>query len=427
MRQSKIFYITCKESPKDEASRNAQLLIKGGFVDKLSAGVYTLLPLGLRVVVKIEEIIRQELLALGAQELSMPALHPKENWEITGRWETMTDLYKLKDGEKEMALGPTHEEVIVPLARQYVKSWRDLPLLDDNGNFPLSLFQFQTKFRKELRAKSGLLRTREFQMKDLYSFHRSEDDLNGFYLKVKETYLKIFSKLGIGEKIYYTYASGGTFSEFSHEFQLLTEAGEDTIYICEDCLSRGERIAINKEIIGKVDICPQCQSKKLKQAKGIEVANIFKLKNKFSAPFDLSYANQDGEKQNVLMGCYGMGVGRIMGSIVEASNDANGIIWPVAIAPFQIHLISLDEDSSAQKIYRDLQADGYEVLYDDRPESAGKKFIDADLIGAPVRIVVSHKTTQQSGVEVKQRKSKEVEIIPYEEIIKRMKDYADIK
>lgn len=432
MKQSSLFYTAHKDVPKDEQSINAQLLIRAGFIDKLSAGVYSYLPLGLRVAKKIENIIREELEKIGAQELIMPSMHPKENWQTTGRWDSMTDLYKISEGDKEIALGPTHEEVVVPLAKKYVKSWQDVPRCEaEKQIFPLSLFQFQTKFRKELRAKSGILRTREFVMKDLYSFHQDEADLEKFYAVVETAYENIFRRLGILDKVYYTYASGGTFSKYSHEYQLLTEAGEDTIYICEHCQKEAQSgkanigVAINKEIKPDLMECPKCAGTTFIESKAIEIANIFKLITKFSAPFELSYTNEKGEKNPVIMGCYGIGIGRLMGAIVEIFHDEKGVIWPKNVAPFDVHLIRIDSAKDdgqalmeeADKLYRELQKQGFAVLYDDRQDSAGKKFIDADLFGIPARVVISPKTMEKNGVEIKLRNSPEMKVVATNELL----------
>ncbi len=284
MKLTNFFYKAQREDPKDETSINAKFLIRAGFIDKLSGGIYTFLPLGFKVCEKIKNIIREEISLLGGQEIIMPAIHPKSNWEKTGRWETMTDLYKMP--EHNLALGPTHEEVVVPLAKKYIQTYRDLPEFNlQEKQFPFSLFQFQTKFRNELRVKSGLLRTKEFVMKDWYSFHKNEEDLDAFYEEVKKSYLRMFEKLGISENVYYTFASGGNFCQYSHEFQLLTDAGEDTIFVCEQCKKNGNNIAINKEIKPETDVCPICEGKEFLEQKGIEIANIFKLKTKFSKPF----------------------------------------------------------------------------------------------------------------------------------------------
>lgn len=412
MKRSQLYLKTLPQAPRDELSVNAKLLTRGGYVDKLSAGVYTILPLGLRVLNKIAIIIREEMLAAKGQEILMPALHPKENWAKTGRWKTLEDLYKLKEGDKNFALGPTHEEIISPLVRKYVSSYRDLPLY---------LFQFQNKFRKELRAKSGLLRGREFIMKDFYSFHSDEKDLDKCYEKFKQVYAKVFKRLGIGDRTFLTYASGGSFSKYSHEFQTLTPAGEDIIYVCNKCFS-----AVNKEIIANVrKKCPECGSRDLIEEKAVEVGNIFKLMNKYSAPFDLNFIDKNGKKKPVLMGCYGIGLQRAMGTIVEVHHDEKGIIWPESVAPFRVIIIGIEScrdvacyvSKSCEKIYKQLSAKGVEVLYDDREASAGEKFADADLIGIPVRIVVSTKTLANNSVELKNRDQKTTHLVKINKLI----------
>jgi len=406
MKQSQLFTKTQKNAPKGEVSLNAELLIRAGYVDKLMAGAYTQLPLGLRVIKRIENIIREEMNAADGEEIFMPALHPKENWEITNRWNLMDeDIFKLKTGEnKEFALGATHEEIVVPLAKKFISSYKDLPK---------AAYQFQNKFRKEKRAKSGLLRGREFIMKDLYSFHADENDLDNYYKRMTEAYENIFKRCGLGEITYKTYASGGTFSKYSHEFQTVTSAGEDLIYICDKC-----RVAVNKEIIEELEHkCPECHEGDLREEKAVEVGNIFKLMTKFSEPFNLGFTDKDGESKLVIMGCYGIGLGRLMGTIVEALSDGKGIVWPEAVAPFKVHLLSLGENEEAQKIYQSLTEKGIEVLYDDRDTSAGDKFADADLIGIPYRIVVSKKSLAGGGVEIKKRNESESKIVGIEEIL----------
>lgn len=390
MRQSQLFTRTVKELPKDESSYNAQALIRAGFVDKVAAGVYSYLPMGKRVLDKICRIIRQEMDAVDGQEILMTSLIPKENLEATGRWDKFDVLFRLKGGDdKEYALGATHEEIVSPLAKKFIFSYKDLPF---------SAYQIQTKFRNEKRAKAGLLRGREFLMKDMYSFHTDQADLDDYYGKVTEAYIRVYERLGLGDITYLTYAAGGTFSKYSHEFQTLTEAGEDTIYVCEAC-----HIAVNKEIIAEQDSCPACGNKELAEKKAIEVGNIFKLGTKFSAPFGISYKDAAGKENTAVMGCYGMGPSRILGAIVEICHDEKGIIWPEAIAPFHVHLISLNENEAAGRIYDDLLQAGFDVLYDDRDASAGEKFADADLIGCPYRVVVSKKTLAENSVEIKRR------------------------
>lgn len=404
MRQSELFTKTRKEAPKDEVSRNAQLLIRAGFVDKLMAGVYTYLPLGLRVLNKINNIIREEMNAIGGQELLMPALHPKKLWEQTGRWSEVDILYKLKSKNGgELTLGPTHEEVITPIAKDFISSYKDLPRF---------VYQIQDKFRNESRAKSGILRGREFLMKDLYSFHADEKDLESFYKIAEKAYIKIFKRVGIGKQTYLTFASGGIFSQFSHEFQTLTPAGEDTIHICDKC-----SLAINKEIIAKQPHCTKCKNKNLREEKSIEVGNIFNLGTRFSDAFDLKYLNKKGEKKPVWMGSYGIGLGRIMGTIVEVFNDKSGIIWPESVAPFDVHLIALPGgEKEADKLYKDLQNQKIEVLYDEREDkSAGEKFADADLIGIPWRAVVSEKTAGK--IELKRRDEDKAKLISIDKLV----------
>ena len=329
MKQSSLFSKTRKDVSAESDSINHRLLVKGGFISQLMSGVYTYLPLGLRVLKKIENIIREEMEKIGGQEILMPALHPKENWEVTGRWDTMDDLYKFKSHytKIELALGPTHEEVVVPLAKQFIHSYKDLPK---------NLYQIQVKFRDEMRAKSGVLRGREFLMKDLYSFNATEKDLDDYYDAMINVYNNIYKRAGIGSKTYLTFASGGSFSKYSHEFQTETPAGEDIIYLCSKC-----KIAVNKEIIEEQKNCPKCGNEELKEVKAIEVGNIFKLKTKFSDAFNLTFTDKAGKEHLVQMGCYGIGISRLLGTIVEINHDENGIIWPKEVAPFDIHLLSL--------------------------------------------------------------------------------------
>jgi len=408
MRQSEIFTKVLREAPKDEPSTNAQLLIRAGFVDKLMAGIYSYLPLGFRVFKKIENIIREEMNHIGGQELFLPVLHPKALWEKTGRWQ-YEEMFKLKNREeKEFSLGWTHEEIVTPLVKSFVNSYKDLPVY---------VYQIQDKFRDELRSKSGLLRGREFIMKDLYSFHATEEDLNEYYEKVKKAYFKIFQRCGLSKQTFLTLASGGTFSKYSHEFQTITSAGEDEIYLCPKC-----NLAINKEIIQEEkNQCPQCGNQDLELKKSIEVGNIFKLKDKYTRIFDFKFQDKDGQEQIVMMGCYGIGLGRLMGTIVEIYHDESGIMWPAAVAPFQVHLLDLAKKQAGEKLYRDLQAAGIDVLYDDRlNKTAGEKFAEADLLGIPLRVVVSRKTLASNSVEIKKRTEKNVRLVK----LSRIKDYV---
>lgn len=407
MRQSQLFTKTIKHTHADEPSVNAQLLLRAGYIDKLMAGVYTILPLGLRVFQKIEAIIRYEMESVSGQEIIMPALQPKQPWFTTGRWDTMRDiLYTMTDeAGHEYTLGPTHEEIVTPLVGKYIQSYRDLPR---------SVFQFQAKFRKELRPKSGLLRGREFIMKDMYSFHANQADLDQYYDQVTEAYRRVFTAVGIGETTYLTYASGGVFSKYSHEFQTVTSAGEDIIYLCSNC-----QLAINREIKMETLACPSCAGSHFVEHKAIEVGNIFKLGTKFSTPFKLSYLDATGATQPILMGCYGMGLGRIMGTIVEVHHDEAGISWPKACSPFDFHLLNLNKDSvQSDNAYDRLQKAGFSVLYDDREISAGNKFADADLIGVSQRLVISKKTGAQLEYKQRNRNSGSATLLSLEDIIK---------
>jgi prolyl-tRNA synthetase len=342
MYQSKLLTKTRKEAPKDEVSKNAQLLIKGGFINKEIAGVYDYLPLGFKVLSKISNIIREEMDAVGGQEIALTALQDKTPWEKTNRWDDKVyDIWfktKLKNGT-ELGLATTHEEPLTTLLKNHVHSYKDLPI------YP---YQIQSKFRNEMRAKSGIMRGREFLMKDMYSFSRDLAEHNKFYERMKRVYSGIFERLGIGDKTYITFASGGTFSKYSHEFQTVSDAGEDTIYICDKCL-----IAVNKEIIAEQNKCPDCGNEKLREEKGIEVGNIFNLGTKFSDALDLTYLDEKGSKQKVIMGCYGIGPSRVMGTIVELLSDDKGIIWPAEIAPFTVHLIDLGGDNANVKKIRE--------------------------------------------------------------------------
>lgn len=392
MKQTDLLVKTIKENPKGEKSINAQLLVRAGFVDKLGAGIYSYLPLGLRVLEKIKKIVREEINNIGGQEVLMPSLLPKENWEKTGRWK-VPEMYKIE--EEKIGLGWTHEEIVTPLVKKYISSDKDLPKY---------IYQIQSKFRNEPRAKSGLLRGRDFIMKDLYSFHNSQEDLDAFYEKVKEAYFKIYERCGIKDKTFYTLATGGEFSSnFSHEFQTITEAGEDIIYICKKCGA-----SFNKEVFKNE--CT-CGNKDFEEKKSIEVGNIFKLGDRYSSVFDF----KDDNKKNIIMGCYGLGITRLMGAIVEVFNDERGIIWPKEISPFKVHLIALNVDG--KEIYDVLQKEGIEVLYDDRVKSAGEKLADCDLIGNYLRIIVSEKTLKESSVEIKRRNEDKTQMIEIKNLI----------
>lgn len=403
MRYSQVFARTSKDSPKDEVSTNAKLLLRGGFIDKLMSGSYTLLPLGLRVVKKIEQIIREEINKTGASELLMPLLHPKSVWNETGRWDAADEvMYKIKKDDKEYALSFTHEEILLDLVRKHSQTYKD---------YPIKAYHFSTKFRDELRAKSGILRGREFLMKDLYSLHTNKDDFEKYYEEVKLSYIKIFKRLGL--EVIVTESGGGVFTKnITHEFQVLSEAGEDEIIYCE-----GGDFAQNAEI-AEVKEGKECDlgHGPLKKAKAIEVGNIFGFGQDYCKKMNVTFTNEKGEKEYPYFGSYGIGLTRNMGAIVEVSHDDKGIIWPESVSPFQAHLISLEEDG--KKIHDELEKTGIEVLWDDRQDvSAGQKFADADLIGIPVRLVISKKT--QGKIEWKKRASSESELLSIEEVVKR--------
>lgn len=412
MRQSHLAFKTRKEAPKDEVSLNAQLLIKAGFVHKDMAGVYSFLPLGLRVLNKIENVIRDEMNGIGGQEVHLASLQEKGIWEKTGRWndEVVDNWFKTKlKNDTDLGLASTHEEPLTNLLRDHIRSFRDLPK---------SVYQFQTKFRNEARAKSGIMRGREFLMKDLYSFSRNMEEHNAFYEKAKAAYVTIFEKVGLGDKTFVTFASGGSFSKYSHEFQTLTEAGEDLIYI-----SKEKNIAVNKEVLND-EVLSELGIKRedLVEAKAVEVGNIFNLGTKFSEPLELAYKNESDESVPVIMGCYGIGLPRLMGTVVEVLSDEKGLVWPESIAPFHIHLVALfDKEgtvaSQAEALYAELSKNK-EVLFDDRDAGAGAKFADADLIGIPTRIVISSKTLTEGKVEVANRKTGETTFISISDISK---------
>ncbi len=398
MRQSQLFTKTRKEAPADEVSKNAELLIKGGFINKEMAGVYSFLPLGLIVIKKIEDIIRSEMNAIGGIEMRTSIIQNKEVWEKSNRWsDDVVDNWfksKLKNGG-EIGLSFTNEEAYSNLLTQYISSYKDLPI------YP---YDFKSIFRNETRSKSGILRGREFYWKALYSFSKDEAEHNEFYERAKVAYKNVFQRVGIGHITYMTFASGGVFSKYSHEFQTITSSGEDTIYIDEN-----KGIAVNLEVYNDEVLQNLGLDKaNLVENKSIEVGNIFSLNTRFSEPFNLNYTNEKGEDVLVFMGSYGIGLSRLMGTVVEVLSDDKGIIWPESIAPFQAHLLVLGEDEEVRKdaneLYDLLKGQNIEVLFDDRAGmSAGEKFADSDLIGIPYRIVVSKRSNSKDGYEVKKR------------------------
>ena len=423
MRLTHLFTKTSKETNKSEPSRNAQLLTRAGYVSRLMAGVYQYLPLGLRVLNKIENIVRDEMNALGALEVLMPSLHPKEIWNTTGRWDKVDVLYKLSSeqggkGEPDLALGPTHEETVTPLVTAFIQSYRDLPV---------AVYQLQTKFRNEARPKSGLLRGREFRMKDMYSFHADQADLDAFYERSIQAYKNVYARCGLGDITLMTYASGGMFSKYSHEFQTLTPYGEDIVYRIP-----GTDIAINKEIMGDQEalkeIIPNYKpgdEAKLEEHKAIEVGNIFKLGSRFTDAFSAQYSGSDGALKRMVMGCYGIGPSRLVGTIAECLSDDKGLIWPESVAPFKVGLINLKQgneltDKACEDVYAKLNAAGVETIYDDRDESAGSKFANMDLLGLPWQVVIGPRGLEKGLVEMKNRKTGEKQELPIDSALSQL-------
>ena len=412
MKVSQLFTKTSKTAPADETSRNAQLLIQAGFTHKEMAGVYTFLPLGKIVLENIVQVIREEMNAIGGQEINLTALQNKDVWEASGRWsDDVIDVWfrtKLANGS-ELGLAPTHEEPITNMMRQFINSYKDLPVY---------AYQFQTKFRNELRSKSGLMRGREFLMKDMYSFSVDQASHEAFYELTAKTYDKVYARLGLGDITYKTFASGGSFSKYSHEFQTLSDVGEDTIYVHE-----AKKIAINEEVYTDEVLAELGVSKdELVEKKAVEVGNIFTLGTKYSEALGLKFTNEKGEETPVFMGSYGIGPSRLMGLIAEHFADAKGLVWPAAVAPAQIYIATIGTDeavtSIADELYEVLTAANIGVLYDDRDERPGAKFADADLLGIPLRVVISGKTVASSQYEVKSRTADEPEMLDKAALLK---------
>jgi prolyl-tRNA synthetase len=412
MRRSELFTKTRHEAPADEEARNAQLLIRAGYIHKEMAGVYAYLPLGIRVVENIKQIVREEMNALGAQELIMTNLQHKEIWEMTGRWdEKVVDIWfktKLQNGTP-LGLAWSHEEPITNMMKSYISSYRD---------FPVNVYQFQTKLRNELRSKSGIMRGREFVMKDMYSYAKSAEELQAFYDKTIDAYMNVFKRAGLGDITFVTSASGGAFTKYSHEFQTITDAGEDTIY-----LNREKRVAINEEVYSDEALAELgIEKSHLEKVKAAEVGNIFNFGTEKSEQMGLYFTDEDGREKPVYLGSYGIGITRLTGVIAEHFADDKGIVWPRNIAPFEVYLARLGNSEeivkNADEIYSRLTESGISVLYDDRDERAGAKLVDADLMGMPFRLVISDKTYAQNSVELKERTSENVRLISPEEVAK---------
>lgn len=414
MKISQLFTKTLKDAPADEVAKNAQLLIRAGFIYKEMAGVYTYLPLGKIVLNKIIDVIREEMNGIGGNEISLTALQSPDVWQTSGRWsDDVMDVWfktKLADG-KEIGLAPTHEEPLTKLMKQYIRSYKDLPV------YP---YQFQIKFRNELRSKSGLMRGREFWMKDLYSFSRSQEEHDAFYEKVSEAYMRVFERLGLGGITYKTFASGGSFSKFSHEFQTLSPVGEDTIY-----LNREKGIAINQEVYTDEVLAEMGVSKdELEEVTAVEVGNIFTLATKYSDPLELNFTDEDGSSKPVFMGSYGIGPSRLMGLIAEHFADDKGLVWPENVAPAKVYLVSIGEDprvaEQASALYDRFMAAGIEVLYDDRDERAGAKFADAELLGIPYRVTVSERLLGDGKFEFVARTGTGTELLTPDELLAKL-------
>jgi prolyl-tRNA synthetase len=412
MRLSQLFTKTSKTLPADETARNAQLLIQAGFIYKEMAGVYSFLPLGLKVLNNISDLVKQEMNGIGGQEILMPALQLKEHYEITGRWDdkVVDNWFKTSlNSGAELGLGFTHEEDLTPLIKNFITSYKDLPLAP---------YQVQTKFRNELRSKSGLMRGREFLMKDMYSYSISQEQHDSFYNNAQAAYTRIYERVGLGDRTFLTFASGGSFSKFSHEFQTLSPAGEDTIY-----LDRSKKIAVNKEVLSDQTLNDLGLDRgELEEVKSIEVGNIFSLGTKFSEPFGLKVSDDKDQMVTLLMGCYGIGISRLMGTVAEVLSDDKGLIWPAQIAPAKVYLARLGGNESvlkeADQLYQVLTDNGVAVLYDDRDIRPGEKFANADLMGIPYRVVVSDNTIAASVYELKARMSKEIRQLSHQELFK---------
>ena len=408
MRLSKNFTRTIKQAPADEVVRNAQLLIRAGYVHKTMAGVYSYLPLGLKVVENIKQIVREEMNKIDSQELVMSTLQCKETWQETGRWsDELVDVWfksKLQDGT-DVGFGWTHEEPIVELLRGYLKSYKDLPI---------SVYQFQNKLRNELRAKSGIMRGREFVMKDMYSVHASKEDLDKYYNAAIEAYKRCYDRFGIGDETYVTFASGGAFTKFSHEFQTICDAGEDYIY-----LHRGKNIAVNEEVLDDAVKELGIDRSELERVKTAEVGNIFNFGRQKSEEMRLVFTDAEGVEQYAYMGSYGIGITRVMGVIVEKFADDKGLVWPENIAPAKVYLVQIGSQSrsAADELYQKLQSAGIETIYDDRDERPGVKFADAELLGIPYRVTVSDRLLDDGKWEVSTRQTGEQRLLTADELL----------
>lgn len=414
MRVSNLFTRTSKTAPADDVAINAQLLTRAGYIHKEIAGVYAYLPMGLRVLEKIKSIVREEMNAVGGQEVMMTVLQPKDIWEKTDRWDDkkVDNWFKTKlVNGTELGVGLTHEEPIVDAVSNFVNSYKDLPF---------SVYQIQSKFRNELRAKSGLLRGREFVMKDMYTLSRNQDQHIQEYEKIVAAYFKVYDRLGIGDITYRTYADGGIFTpRFSDEFQTVSEVGEDIIYLDES-----KRIAINAEIMNDENLAKLgLERNNLVEKRGIEVGNTFHLESKYTDALDLYYADENGTRQSIIMGCYGIGVSRLMGVITEIFSDSKGLVWPENIAPYKVYLVRIGNEEAvkcADGLYDEFSSKGIEVLYDDRDVHAGQKFADSELIGIPYRVTVSDRLMADGNYELVERKDGQIKLLTREQLLAKL-------
>lgn len=407
MKRSQLFIKTQKDAPADEVSKNAQLLIRAGFVYKVMAGVYAYTPLGIRVIEKIKQIVREEMNSVHSAELVMTTLQRPDTWQATGRWDDESvDVWfrtTLKDGQ-ELGLAWSHEEAIMEMMKQHISSYKDLPT---------SVYQFQTKMRNELRAKSGVMRGREFVMKDQYSLHATQEDMDQYYDKVIEAYKRIYDRLGIGESTFVTFASGGSFTKFSHEFQTLCDAGEDVLFV-----NKEHTVAVNEEVLEEATKELGINKSELSKAVTAEVGNIFKFGTEKSEKMGVYYTDKDGQKKPIYLASYGVGITRVMGVLAEKLSDEKGLVWPINTAPFAVYLAAIgDVNDTADKIYTELTEAGIEVLYDDRDARPGDKFADADLMGIPYRVVISNRTMESNSVEFKERTSDETAELKIEDLV----------
>lgn len=411
MKRSQMFIRTSKSAPADEQAKNAQLLIRAGFVHKEMAGVYAYTPLGLRVLENIKTIVREEMNAIGGEEVMMTTLQPREVWEKTDRWDDakVDNWFKTKlSNGAELGVGLTHEEPIVDMVSQYASSYKDFPVLT---------YQIQNKYRNELRAKSGLMRGREFVMKDLYSFSRTEEEHLEIYEQVIEAYHRVYDRLGLGNVTYRTYADGGIFTnKLSDEFQTISPVGEDTILIDEV-----QRVGINEEVATDENLERLGLSReKLKEVRGVEVGNTFHLESRYSDALDMYYTDKDGERKSVIMGSYGIGVSRLMGMIAEHFSDERGLVWPEAVAPAKVYLVTIGKSDelkvSADELYGQLIANSVSTIFDDRDERPGAKFTDGELMGVPYTVTISDRLLEGSKLELKSRSGGEPEMLTWDEL-----------